>query len=173
MRAIQTYDDPIMQDEVVQTLNALLANIVEYRFGIVHTGYDEDGNTYPSVYHNDGSFKNEMLFPDNKVKSFCFWEFESGDVLNDNDGDVYNLSFVFWGNLTRIDGTKLYDHTTEIQQSILTIFLANGARDVSWTQDDVFSNYSKYLEQEKQTLMRPNTGFRISFQIDGTGVVCI
>lgn len=173
MRAISTYTDPKMQDSVVQTLNALLVSSVEYRFGIVHLGYDEEGNTYPSVYHNDGSFKNEMLFPDNKVKSFGFWEFDEGEVLNDNDGDTYNLSFVFWGNLNRIDASKLYDHTSEIQQTILNIFIGQGARDITWTQDDVFANYSKYLEQEKQTLMRPNTGFKISFTIDGTGEVCI
>lgn len=173
MRSIPTYDDPKMQDATVQTLNALLTGSVEYLFGIVHLGYDEDGNTYPSVYYNDGSSKNEMLFPDNKVKSFCFWEFESGEVLDDDEGSNYNLTFVFWGNLNRIDQSKLYDFTSEIQQTILKIFIAQGATDITYTQEDVFANYSKYLEQEKQTLMRPNTAFKISFKTIGEGDVCV
>jgi len=124
MRDIMTYTNPKMQDATVQTLNTLLTSYVEYLFGIVHTGYDEKGFSYPSIYHNDGSFKNAMLFPDNKVKSFGFWEFDGADVLDDDEGVNYNLSFVFWGNLTRIDSTKRYDHTSEIEQNIIKIFKA-------------------------------------------------
>ena len=165
MKRIETFDTPVMQDSIVQTLNALIVDYVEYQFGIVHLGTDEEGETYPSVYKNDGSFKNYMIFPDNRVQSFGFWEFDGADVLDDNDGVNYNLTFVFWGNLQRIDRGKLYDFTTEIEQSVLHKFINAGALDVNYTQDDVFGSYSKYQEKERQTLMRPNTGFRISFKI--------
>ncbi len=165
MKNIPTYATATMQDSIVQTLNSLITDDVEYQFGIVHLGYDEKGATYPSVYKNDGSFGNYMIFPDNKVKSYCFWEFNGADVLDDDDGVDYNLTFVFWGNLQRIDRSKLYDFTTEIEQSILHKFINAGALDVSYMQDDVFSGYSKYQEKAKQTLMRPNTGFKISFKM--------
>ena len=90
------------------------------------------------------------------------------EVLDEDDGSIYNLVFVFWGNLTRIDATKHYDFTTEIEQTIMKIFEAQGATAINYTEEDVFSNYTKYLEQDRQTLMRPNTGFRISFSIQGT-----
>ena len=165
MMTIPTYSDPQMQDKVVQDLNALLTSYVEYLYGIVHVGYDEDGNTYPSVYYNDGSRKNFMLFPNNRVKSFGFWEFGGANILDDDDGVIYSLSFVFWGNLERIDGTKNYDFTAEIEQNILKVLKGQGAENINYTEDNVFVDYSKYLEEEKQTLMRPNTGFRISFDI--------
>ena len=106
-----------------------------------------------------------MLFPDNKVKSFCFWEFDGADVLDEDEGIDYNLTFVFWGNLDRIDNSKYYDHTSEIEQSIIKLFKTNGATDVSYSEDNVFSDYSKYKENEKQTLMRPNVGFKISINV--------
>lgn len=167
MRSVPTYDNPKMQDEIVQTLNALLTSHVEYLYGIVHVGVTEDDDTYPSVYYNDGSQKNMMLFPGSRVKSFCFWEFNGGDVLDDDDGSVYNLSFIFWANLNIYDQSKNYDFTTEIEQTILKIFKAQGARDISYTEEDVFANYTKYSEAERQTLMRPNTAFKISFTIQG------
>ena len=165
MKEITTYTTPVMQDVIVQEYNALLTSIVEYRYGIAHIGQNEDGATYPQIYYNDGGRKSMMLFPDNKVKSFCFWEFDRADILDDDEGVNYNLSFVFWGNLTRIDGTKYYDFTSELEQSIIKLFVAKGATDISYTQEDVFSGYSKYKENEKQTLMRPNTGFKISMNI--------
>ena len=154
-----------MQDLIVQNLNALLTSNAEYLYGIAHIGENEEGLTYPSVYYNDGSKKNFMLFPDNRVKSFLFWEFEGADILDDDEGVKYDLSLVFWGNLTRIDKTKFYDHTSEIEQSIIQVLVSQGAINVSYSEDNVFDSYSKYLENEKQTLMRPNTGFRITFTI--------
>lgn len=168
MKTIPTYSDPKMQDLTVQNINALLTSYVENLYGIVHLGFDEDGNTYPSVYYNDGSKKNLMLFPDNRVKSFCFWVLNGAEVLDDDDGMVYDLTFIFWGNLERIDQSKNYDHTSEIQQSILKVFKGQDVTELSYTQEDVFVDYTKYLEQERQTLMRPNTGFKISFKIQGS-----
>ena len=171
MKTITTFTDPKLQDAVVQELNtALLANAtlapyIEHIFGIVHTGYDEENNSYPSVYYNDGSRKNMMLFPDNKVKSFGFWEFDGADVLDDDDGFNYSLTFLFWGNLERLNDGKNYDFTSEIEQMVIKILSDNGATDVSYTQDDVFGGYSKYQENKKQTLMRPNTGFKIGMDI--------
>jgi hypothetical protein len=166
MRNIGTYESPTLQDNVVQSLNTLLADLVEYRFGIAHTGYDEDGKTYPSIYYNDGSKKNMMLFPDNKVKSFCFWEFGGARVLNDDEGIKFDLTLVFWGNLNRIDPIKYFDFTSEIEQSIIQILVNAGAEDINYTEKNVFDKYSKYLENEKQTLMRPNTGFSITMSIN-------
>lgn len=165
MEIIPTYTNPKLHDSVIQSINDLLVDYVEYRYGSVHVGYDESGETYPSVYKNDGSRKNYMLFPDNRVKSFGFWELNDSDVLDDDDGVIYDLTFVFWGNLERIDSTKYYDFTSEIAQSIVQLFKNYGATAITYTQDDIFSEYSKYLEQDKQTLMRPNTGFKINMKI--------
>ena len=165
MKNITTYSDPKLQDAVVQTLNTAISAYVEHSYGIAHMGYDEDGNSYPSIYYNDASEKSFMLFPDNKVKSFCFWEFDGADVLNDSEGVNYNLSFIFWGNLERINPAKKYDFTSELEQSIVQIFVDKGATDVSYVQDGVFDKYSKYSESTKQTLMRPNSGFKITFNI--------
>lgn len=165
MRKIDLYDNPVMQDFVVQEINNLLTSHIEYRFGIAQMGYDEEGNTYPSIYYNDGSVKNEMLFPDNKVKSFCFWEFLGMEVLDEDEGVNYNLALVFWGNLKRIDSSKRYDFTSEIEQSIIKVLKGYGAVEISLEEEDIFSIYSKYLEEEKQTLLRPNTGFKITFKL--------
>lgn len=166
MHTIPVYTNPKLQDSIVQSLNALITEHVEYLYGIASMGYDEDGSTYPSIYWNDGSGKNMMLFPDDKVKSFGFWEFFDGaEVLNDDDGTYFRLAFVFWGNLERIDSTKNYDFTSEILQAILNIFIEQGAEEVSYTIGDVFSIYSKYLEEAKQTLMKPNTGFKIELRM--------
>ncbi len=171
MRTPPTYDNPVLQDAVVQTLNALLTSHVELLFGIVHTGVTDENDTYPQIYNNDGSTSNIMIFPDDKVKSFCFWEFKNADVLDEDDGMVYELTFIFWGNLERIDPSKNYDHTSEIEQAILKVFKGQDVTEMNLTEEDVFVNYSKYLEQEKQTLMRPNTAFKINFKIQGS--VCV
>lgn len=166
---IPTYDSPKIQDKVVQELNTILATsgYIEYQYPIVHLGYDKDGNTYPSVYRNDGSWDNYMIFPDSRAKSFTFFEFNSGETLNDDDGTYYDLSLVFWGNLERLDNTKYYDFTAEIMQSMLVLLQDNDCIDITFETEGVFDNYSLYAEEERQTLMRPNTGFKINFKIRG------
>jgi len=172
MRSVPTYTDPKLQDAKVQELNTLLlaSGHIEFAFPIVHMGYNKDGDTYPSVYRNDGSFKNEMLFPDNKVKSFTFFEFNGADDENDENGTVYDLSLLYWGNLQRMNPTKLYDFTSEIIQDLLIIFKNNDCFDISFETEDVFNLYSMYLEEKRQTLMRPNTAFRINLKV--RGIVC-
>ena len=167
MRTIPTYSSPKMQDEVVQNLNALLSSYVEYLYGIARVGEGDDGLTYPQIYYNDGSEKNMMLFPDNRVKSFGFWEFRGADMLNDDEGVIYSLSFVFWGNLYRINPSKHYDFTSEIEQNIIKVLVGQNAENISYTEDGIFDIYSKYSEKERQTLMRPNTAFKIDFDIHG------
>ncbi len=161
MRVIPKYTDPKLQDEVVQTLNTKLeaCTYIEYFYPIAHLGTNKEDETYPQIYRNDGSEKNLMLFPDNKAKSFIFWEFVGATILDDDEGVDYNLSLIFWGNLDRMDN-KHYDYTGEIQQEILQILKTNGARDISFEDYD-FATYSMYQENERQTLMRPNTAFKI------------
>ena len=85
-----------MSNSKVQSLNALLltSGHIEYAFPITHIGYNKEGKTYPSVYRNDGSFKNEMIFPDNKVKSFSFFEFNSAEDENDDNGTLYEAKIL-------------------------------------------------------------------------------
>lgn len=169
MRNVPLYTDPKLQDAVVQTLNTALLTTghIEYAFPIAHLGYRKEGETYPSVYRNDGSFKNEMIFPDNKVKSFSFWEFVNAEDSLEGDGTLYEFNYVYWGNLQRLDNTKMYDFTSEIMQDIIEVLKANWVEDLEWETEDIFEEYTMYLEEKKQTLMRPNTGFKINFKVRG------
>ena len=168
MITIPKYTDPKLQDAVVQYFNDKLASVsaIEYFYPIAHIGTDEEGNTYPLVYTNDGSVKNIMLFPDSKVKSFIFWQFDNSVILEEDDGVQYNLSLIFWGNLDMIEN-KNYDYTSEIIRDILNVIIAEDVDNVEYSEY-YFDDYTKYSEAERQTLMRPNTSFKISFTFNSS-----
>ena len=173
MKQPNTYATPKLHDKVVQDINSNLADLsyIDYFYPIVHLGFTDEGETYPSVYMNDGTFDNYMVFPDNRVRSFVFFELDESGVSNmaiDEDTE-FSLSLVFWGNLETISTVKRYDYTSEIITDIATILGGMDAYDMTYVigSDEVFDKYSLYKENEKQTLLRPNTGFRIDFKIKG------
>lgn len=173
MKNPRAYSSPKMHDSVVQNINTELEELtyIDYLYPIVHIGFNEDGDTYPSIYMNDGSIKNYMIFPDNKVRAFTFFEMDEAVVPAqiDDDDNEYSLSLVFWGNLERINTIKEYDYTSEMINDVIAILGSLDAYDITYTTntDEIFDNYSLYKEEERQTLLRPNTGFKITFKIKG------
>jgi len=173
MKQTNTYTTPKMHDKVVQAINESLASLtyIDYFYPIVHLSYDEEGNTFPSVYMNDGTFDNYMVFPDNRVRAFVFFEMDEGGLSNialDEDSE-FSLALIFWGNLETINTIKRYDYTSEIINDIGIILGGMDAYDMTYSTetDEIFDKYSLYKEQEKQTLLRPYTGFKVTFKMKG------
>jgi hypothetical protein len=174
MKQPRAFTSPKLHDAVVQGINTELESLtyIDYLYPIVHTSFNEDGETYPSIYMNDGSFKSYMIFPDNRVRAFTFFEIDEAAVPPkvDDDDIEYSLSLVFWGNLERINTTKKYDYTGEMLNDVIKVLGNLDAYDITYSTntDEIFDNYTLYKEEEKQTLLRPNTGFKITFKIKGT-----
>lgn len=176
MRTPNTFTSPKLHDKVVQELITSLSSLtyIDNFYPIVHLGYGDDDETYPCVYMNDGTFDNYMVFPDNRVRAFIFFEMEDGFVSDmAEDGQCeYEFNLVFWGNLQRINTIKSYDYTSEIINDIVTILGSKDAREIYYTTevDEIFDRYSAYSEGKRQTLLRPNTGFKITFKINGDSI---
>lgn len=139
---------------------------------------------YPTVYRNDGKTYQVIIAPDRDKASFAFFEREApyGVATNDlttNSGQfTYALSLVVWLNLPKIDSLRNYDFTEELVQDCLEYGLLTALDAVTniaieRRQEAVFNKYD-YNLAEKQFLLYPYSGFKISFSTTAPyGLVCI
>jgi len=169
-----TFDSPKLHDAAVQTLQNLFAALswVQVAYPLVRVGKDENGNTFPLVYTNDGSDVSVKITPDTSVNSFCFFELE-GDVSRFADSVgryTYPLSVTFWLQLDQTDNTKPYDYTSELIVAVINILDSNDCFDITYTTNpgEIFEKFSELEEQTYQHFMKNFSAFKIMFSVEGT-----
>ena len=163
-------------DYVVQVLQQYLAaNLtwLERCYHIARVGVDSlDKYTYPQIQDNVNKGDCFNIRPDNKVKSYCFFEVENPYELNYYEGEAtYNLSVVFWGNLRLIDNTKTYDYTSHLIKQVTELLEKKmvDSLTVEENPERIFSKYSGLKQETNQYLMRKYTAFKITFSLT-TGI---
>jgi len=167
MKTIGYYTSPKLAEAVIQTIRQAFDSDLEWldnSYPLVQTG-NIDGETFPMVY--DGG-DNIDLRPDDSVDSYCFFEFAGGAIGNDDDPAVYTFNVVFWCNLDQVNSST-EDYTWNMIGDVLRI-LKPFAYDISFTTNDVFSEYN--FELERQQLMKKYTGFKIMFTVYGDNFMC-
>ena len=157
--------DKKLADYVIEKLRQALQQLtyLDDIYPAVKVGKREDGSTYPQVYIQAGNRKILDLSPDTSKKSYVFFEKNKTEVSP--DGNIFDLSLIFWGQLAKIDDTKDYDFVSQIENDIIKILLDNGAFDIIIDEDRAFDKYNLH-ETQQQYLMYPYTAFRVDFSIN-------
>jgi len=168
MKTLGYYSNPKLAESVVQTLRKKLATMtwLDNTYPLVIEGYDEDVS-YPQV--NLSGTESYDLRPNTDVDSYCFFEFNDASVGNDDDPVSYDLSVVFWADLTKVDTSNNEDYTWNLIDDSLKILSENGCYDMSVSYD-AFDSYS--FDLDKAQLMRRYTGWKIRFTVFGDNALC-
>ena len=173
MKTVPFLTDPVLADEVVQTLASdfIGLNWLEYVYPIAQQGIDDDGKTYPMVYAEDGSSEYYRLSPDDSVKAFSFFThtgFNAGDF---GELNTYNFSLYVWARLDKIKTNK-NDFTMELIGDCLGILHDNECFGCYVETKDPFQEFTALDYHENSMLMRKRTGFRIDFSVYGESNLC-
>ena len=173
MKVIPYFTTPLLEDRVAQTIRKKFdsdLSWLEYSFPIVQTGImesEEEEFTYPQVYANDGSTDYYDIRPDWDVKSYCFFEFNGAESIDEYDGKQYNFDVTFYARLDLIGYVQ--DTTTSLIKDVLNVLKSPliEARNIGWTTDvdEIFDKYSDLHRIITQSLMRHGTAFKISFSV--------
>ena len=158
------FSNPILYDKCAQDLNTLLSSYFDDRYPVCFTGNEND-ETFPVVYQNDGSRLNLRVMPNN-TRSLCFFTIE-GDMV---DHEEYHLrapmGITCWVNLEDYNTGSDYnfDYTTSIIRDVYNVVRNYGAYDLSINVNDPFEGFT--MLQARTHMMRPYSGFKILFSIN-------
>jgi len=166
--------NPVLHAKAVQDLQTLFQTElawIENVYPITRVGVTKVGTSnfnYPQVYSGTGS-KYFDVRPNSALSSYGFFEVNSSfSVDKDQDIETYNLSFIVWYNLPRMDGSKGYDYSSELIGHVLKVIResslnsAVGEITIDTNPEDIFDKYS--MEQsETQFLMYPYGAFKLTF----------
>lgn len=145
---------------------------VDYTFPAVKVMTRTNGETYPGVYVQSGNKKIEDLTPNTTAKSYLF--FEKRDPYNISyqvgEKNTYDLSVIFWGQMTQIDSSKEYDYTDELVKEIVEVLRTFSVTNIQVYFDNVFSRYTLH-GSDKQMFMYPYSSFKIDFTIRGNSCI--
>jgi hypothetical protein len=170
---------PVLDQKAVQDLQDLFNAELTWlekcfplaRVGVMKT--EKGVFKYPQVYA--GNFftkKAEYLDvrPDNNLKSYCFFESGEFSINREEEEADIPLSVIFWYNLPKLNGSKLYDYSRELAAHVLAVINESvysgkiSEISVEFNPENVFNKYS-FLQEDTQYLMYPYGAFKISFNI--------
>lgn len=159
---------------IQQDFNTNITWLENRCFGIALRGVNNENKYYPQIY-DPTTGDNADIRPDVDVDSYAFFEADFIKLGDDSENGIYDnvpLSVTFWGNLLKIDSTKKYDYTGELQQEVVNILeQSTGLREAAENieifinPEDVYAKYSDLQEVNTQFLMRPYTYFKINFTL--------
>jgi len=158
------FDNPILYDAVAQGIIALSSDVFDDCYPVCFTGQEED-ETFPVVYENDGSRVNLRVLPTD-TRSMCFFTIE-GEL---DDMDDYHLrvpmAMTCWLNLETYNTSSDYnfDYTSEVVRDVFNIIRNYGGYDMKVNVHDPFEGFT--MLQPRTNMMRPYSGFKISFSIN-------
>lgn len=155
------YGTALFYDKVAQELNTLIFDKghIDDLYPVCFTGEEEE-ETFPQVYINDGEKVNLRVLPDSS-KSMSFFTVE-GEMEEVEDFDMaIPMGYIAWMNLQKIGPGKKYDFTTEILKDILNVIEDYGGYNVSVNVTDPLSQFS--MLEGKSATMRPYSAFKINF----------
>lgn len=173
MKPVPYLTSPKLTDAIVQQLQTSLHELtwLEYIFPIAEVNEDDDGNTYPVCYLEDGTWEYEALLPDDDVKSFSFFIDNGFNQGFDGELNTYNLSLYVWARLDSIE-TNANDFTMALVSDVLGKLEENECFAVSTTFRNPFSDFTMLDQFDKSNIKRKRTGFRIDFSIYGDSNGC-
>jgi len=166
---------PVLQAKVAQQLQVLFTSEltwIENIYAIARVGVTkaQDGSTfnYPQIYSGTGMNYFDIR-PDSSLDSYSFFEVnDSYPVDKDQDIQTYNLSFICWYNLPRMDSSKGYDYSPELIAHVLKViregeYNSNVSNiNVDVNPESIFDKYSMN-QVDTQFLMYPYGAFKITF----------
>jgi len=156
-----SFSSPILYDEVAQDINTKLSSKFDDQYPVCFVG-EENDETFPVVYENDGTRVNFRVMPDN-TRSMSFFTIEGELVENEEYHLTAPMAITCWVNLEKYNTSSDYnfDYTTEIIKEVFNVLRGYGAYDLSVNVHDPFEGFS--MLQPKTNMLRPYSGFKISF----------
>lgn len=122
-----------------------------------------DNLTQPIVYRNDGTKDSLAIIPDNKLKSFIFFE-KNGATIGEVSNN-YDLSLIFWYNLKLLDANTFDNSEFYIKQVYNVIKNGFNSNEIDLNYDYRFENYSFIKTEKKEMLMYPFGCCKFKFNI--------
>lgn len=173
MKTIALLTSPKLVDAVVQTIASDLLNLswMDYVYHIAELGEDEEGDTYPMIYLQDGTYEYYSLLPDDSVGAFCFFTDNGFDIGFDGELNTYNLSLYVWAKLDNILTTN-NDFTMDLVGDVLIALKDNECFNISVDLRRPFDEFTALNPKTNSNIMRRRTGFRIDFSVYGEGNIC-
>ena len=168
MKTVPFLTNPILADAVVQTLASdfLVLDWLEQVYPIAQTGYNDQGETYPMVYAENGTERYYSLLPDDKVKAFSFFTCNNFNIGSWGELNTYNLSLYVWCRLDLIQ-TNNNDFTMSLINDCVVTLKDAECSEIFVETADPFAEFTALDYHENSMLMRKRSGFRIDFTIYG------
>ena len=163
--AQQIFDNPILYDKIAQELNVKLdvLGYIDDLYGVAREGFEEE-DTFPEIYTNNGSKISLRVMPATE-RSLSFF-IVTGEMVEAN-GEEFNfdvpMALIVWFNLLKVNPLKLYDYTSEIIKDVYNVLDTYGCFDIGVDINDVFSPFTMLEKQISSNLVRPYTGFKMTF----------
>jgi len=176
------FTNPVLHAKIIQDFQERFDDQLQwlekvYPLARVGETKKEDGSTfrYPQVYVNDGGRDYYDLRPDDNLSCFGFFEMNDAYPVNVDQSEVgFNISFIVWYNLKKLDNGKNYDYSAELLAHVLKVLENYTEYSSSITDleieprpEEVFSKYS-FEQTDNQYLMYPFGAFKLSFTIADT-----
>jgi len=152
---------PLLYDKIAQELNDEMncLGYIDDLYPVCSIGEEED-QTYPEVYQNDGTKVNLRVMPDS-TKSLSFFIVE-GDLQEiDEDDLIIPMAYVVWMNLTKVDPARKYDYTEEVIRKVYNVIKDYGGYDISVNINSPLEGFT--MLEGNTVNMRPYSAFKVSF----------
>jgi len=161
MTTVSTFSSPVLYDKIAQELNTELNSLgyfdTMYPVCFLH---EEEDQTLPVVYVNNGSKINLRALPDSTGALSFF--IITGDIPEIEETELaVPMAFIAWMNLQKVTPAKQYDYTAEIVKAVWNVLDAYGCYDMSINVTDPLAEFT--MLESKAINMRPYSAFRISF----------
>jgi hypothetical protein len=173
MKTVPFLTNPVLADAVIQTLASDLLTLawIEYVYPIAETGINDEGNTYPYVYAEDGTSEYYALNPDDSVKAFSFFTNNGFQIGEPGYLNTYNFSLYVWCRLDKIQ-TNNNDFTMTLVNDCVIKLRENECFGLYVEMKDPFAEFTAFDYHENSMLMRKRSGFRIDFSMYGDNDIC-
>lgn len=158
---IAPHGNPLFYDLIASELNALLFNLghIDDLYGVCFTA-EENEETYPQIYVNDGTKVNLRVLPDSS-KSMSFFVVGGNMTELDELDMAVPMGYIVWMNLQKVDPSKAYDYTEEVLRDVLNVIRKYGGYDFNVDVNSPLSEWS--MMEGKAATMRPYSSFRVDF----------
>jgi hypothetical protein len=173
MRSIPYLSNPQFVDDAVQTLRLRLAvlNWLEYDFPLAQIGEDDEGQTYPVIYLQDGTDEYYSLLPDDSVKAYSFFIDDGYEIGFEEELNTYHLSLFVWARLDKITVIP-NDFTHLLIGDVVSILGDAECFNISINTKEPFAEFTALHPHDNSLLMRRRTGFRVDFSVYGSSGFC-
>lgn len=183
----QAHPAPINLDAAIEEIRLALAD-VDWLTKAFHRAYqmpqkNPDGKggiiQVPMAYQVKGEYYPVM--PNDAIQAYSFFRVRGAKEFQQYSTQTSQLylnaplDLIVWANLKRIDSSKDYIFTEELQTDILKVFnqFSGASIDRIWDErtEDIFNGYTLDPTQ-RDLLMYPYQAFRIEFTLEYP-VVCL